>query len=96
LQGFSEEECVLESLSAACLKWNRADEAWENVTWTISHDVKVGRPLNEDGTLRLAIWQGARSISMPDIEVIYLIELPTIRILEAIFRESRNVQAGTA
>lgn len=96
MQGFSEEECVSEALSNACLKWDRAGEAWENVTWSISHDVKIGRALNENGNLRLAIWQGARSINMPDIEIIYRIELPMFRILEAVFRESKNGQAGNA
>lgn len=92
----SEETCVSEELERACEKWQNAALAWEHVVWALARDPKVGRPLNELGTLRLMIWEGARSLDMPDIEMIYSLEIPTIRLLEVIFRDAKSSSAGRA
>ena len=94
--GFSEEESVCDAVGEACLKWPRADESWQAVTWAISHDPQVGAPLNEGGDLRLATWSGARSIGMPDIEVTYRVTRDRIEILEAIFTEPKYAFSGKA
>ncbi len=96
MQELSEEESVVDALALACQKWSRADEAWSLVTWIISQAPKDGEPLNESGSLRLLIWHGARSTDMPDIKVIYVLENPTIRVIDAEFIESSNIQSGRA
>lgn len=94
--GLSEEECVVEAVADACLKWQRADESWDAVTWAIARDPQTGAPLTEEGNVRIATWSGAKSIGMPDIEVIYRITLERIEILEAIFTEPTYAFSGKA
>ena len=91
---FSEETCVSDELSRACTRWENAALAWEHITWALAHDVSIGRPLNESGKLRLLVWQGARSIQMPDIQLTYKIEAPTIRLMEVVFSDAKATTAG--
>ena len=69
LRGFVEEWSVTEALNDARDKWSGADVAWENATWTIVHDPESpeSKPLNDTGTVRVAVFQGARSIGQPTI-----------------------------
>jgi hypothetical protein len=92
---FSEEVCVSDAVNDACEKWENAALAWEHITWALARDIKIGRSLNESGTLRLLIWQGARSIQMPDVQLVYKIESPTIRFMEVIFADAKAAIAGT-
>ena len=96
MQEFSEETCVSDQLEFACQKWNNAALVWEHVTWALARDPKIGRPLNEEGTLRLLSWVGARSVDMPDVELMYRLENPTIRLLEVIFKDAKSAFSGTA
>ena len=91
-----EETRVSDALHDACLKWPRADEAWDAVTWALMRDPTVGRPLIEGGALRLTIWAGAKSIGMPDIRITYRITEVSIEILDAVFTESTHTAAGSA
>lgn len=77
-------------------KWSRADDAWQDVTWTILHDEHCGRALNDTGTIRGYEWDGARSIDMPSVEVIYEIQETVIIIHEVVFRDAPYGQAGRA
>jgi hypothetical protein len=93
---FSEEQRVSDSLGEACLKWERAADAWEHVTWIVAKNPKEGTPINESGNLRLLLWAGARSIDMPDVELIYSLNDETIRLLDVKFTEAAYGQAGRA
>lgn len=91
---FSEETCVSDAVNHACEKWENAALAWEHITWVLARDIKIGRPLNENGTLRLLIWQGARSNQMPDVQLTYKIEMPTIRFMEVVFSNAKAPATG--
>jgi hypothetical protein len=53
-------------------------------------------PLTEGGSLRAFVYDGARSIDQPDIEVIYEIQLNVIVIRNAVFSNAKAPQAGRA
>ncbi|GLS36373.1 hypothetical protein GCM10010869_19620 [Mesorhizobium tianshanense] len=96
MKGFREEDRVRLARDLAETKWSRANDAWESITWTILHDETCGFPMNETGTVRGYVWDGARSIDLPSIEVIYEIQLDLIIIHEADFRDAPYRQAGRA
>jgi hypothetical protein len=92
-----EEPAVGKAVDAAHLRWARAHEAWEAVTWTIARDpYGAGPPLTESGNTRQLVFEGARSFGMPSIRIVYVIEPTCVIIHEAIFEESPHMHAGRA
>lgn len=91
-----EEDRVRLARDLAEEKWSRAFDAWEDVTWTIVRDENCGSPLNDTGSIRGYVFDGARSIDMPSIEVIYEIYPNLIIIHYADFRDAPYGQAGRA
>lgn len=92
-----EEPAVEKAVDAAYRRWARADEAWEAVTWTIARDpFGAGPPLTESGKTRGFVFEGAQSIGMPSIRVVYVVEPDCVIIHEAIFEESPHIHAGRA
>mgnify|MGYP000421308519 CR=1 FL=1 len=91
-----EQPTAKEALDNARDRWQRVDDAWEAITWALSRDPTFGDPITESGKTRLAVFQGARSISMPTIEVIYETQEPYIIIHEATFSEAKAQRAGHA
>jgi hypothetical protein len=56
-----EEPAVEKAVNAAYLRWARAEEAWEAVTWAIAHDpYGAGPPLTESGKTTQLVFDGAR------------------------------------
>ena len=96
MKDIREEDSVGLARDLAEAKWARANDAWESVTWTIIHDEACGVPLNDLGSIRGYVWDGARSIDMPTVEVIYEIQLDLIIIWYAEFRDAPYGQAGRA
>jgi hypothetical protein len=92
-----EEPAVEKAVNAAYLRWARAEEAWEAVTWAIAHDpYGAGPPLTESGKTRQLVFDGARSIGMPSIRIVYVIEPACVIIHEASFEEASHLYAGRA
>lgn len=85
---------VRQSLESACDKWTGTEIAWEAIEWVLSHDSQVGRSLNESGSLRALIYDGANSIKQPDIEVTYMIEIYEIVVKTAEFKDAKAYYAG--
>jgi hypothetical protein len=85
---------VLQALESACDKWPGTEIAWEAIEWVLAHDPLVGRPLNEDGSLRAFIYDGANSIKQPDIEVTYTINLNEIVVKITEFRNAKATYSG--
>lgn len=94
MRGVREDEQVRLAVDAACQKWDRAIDAWETVCWALSRDPTVGKPLNEAGSVRGTIFDGARSIKMPSIDVIYTYDSQYITLKDARFYDSPHHYAG--
>ena len=92
-----EERAAEHAIDAAYQRWPRADEAWEAVTWTLSHDpYGAGPPLTESGKTRQIVFDGARSIGMPSVRAVYVVEPDRVIVHEAEFSESPHIYAGRA
>lgn len=91
-----EEPAAQQSLDDACMRWTRADDAWQAITWAILHDVSVGTPINEAGILRALELDGARSNDTPTVWVLYGVEPTVLTVYEARFSEAAHWQAGRA
>jgi hypothetical protein len=90
-----EADAARRSLDAALERWSRAMNAWEAATWTISHDAEAGEPVTESWRTRAYSFEGARSIEMPSVTLIYEIEDENHLIVhDALFVDSRHGQAG--
>jgi len=75
---------------AACERWKRAEETWETVTWTLARDPIIGEPLSEGGKARAFTIQGAKSIDMPTLTVLYEIQPGLIVIYSALSLKTRK------
>ena len=52
--------------------------------------------LNESGTLRVLVVEGARSIDMPTVTVVYEFNIQYVTIREARFEDAKAARAGHA
>ena len=78
-----EEERVRRAVNDAEDRWERGFDSWEAITWTVARDPQVGRKMTEDGSVRSAIFDGARSAKMPSVEIIYRFDDEKIMVLGA-------------
>jgi hypothetical protein len=86
-----------EAHDLACEKWERADEVWKAMEWTLSRDPTAGRAITESGNVRSYVIQGARSAGWPTLTVIYQIEGDDLVIFEdAFFEEAGTYKPGYA
>jgi hypothetical protein len=84
-------------VDAAYRRWPRADEAWQAVVWAIARDpFGAGPPLTESGMTRLVVFDGARSIGMPSVRAVYVVEPATVIVREVLFQEAVRGQRLTA
>jgi hypothetical protein len=90
------DERARDSVDSAIDKWPDAERAWEAVEWVLARDPVVGVPLNEAGNIRGFVYDGARSIGQPDIDVIYEITPDEIIVRSAEFTDAKISQAGRA
>jgi hypothetical protein len=92
-----EDSSVEKAVDAAYLRWARADEAWEAVTWAIARDpFGAGPSLDESGNVRLMVFDGARSIDMPSVRIVYVIDHTAVTVRQAEFSDSIHMYAGNA
>lgn len=82
------------SIDSACEKWTDAERAWEAVEWALARDPLVGVPLSEKGSVRGFVYDGAKSIDQPDIDVIYEITDHEIIVRSAEFTDAKFSQTG--
>ena len=87
-----EVDCAIDD---ARRQWARVDDAWEMIEWVLSRDPTKGRPLSEGGTVRSFVFEGSQAHEMPNIELIYIDELPYITIKSVRF-SSPTYSAGSA
>lgn len=90
-----EEPDAQKAVDAAYRQWPRADEAWEAITWTLSRDpYGAGPPVTESGKTRMMTFDGARSIGMPSVRIVYVVEPTKVVIHEAVFLDAKHMYAG--
>ena|SRR5665811_1006617 len=68
----------------------------ETITWTLAQDPQAGKPLTESGLTRSFTIDGARSISLPTVTVLYSISRFELTIHDAKFEHAKFAQAGRA
>ncbi len=51
--------------------FKRLGDAVEAIEWALVHDPKAGVPLYEGASIRVVVFQGAKSVGMPTIEVTF-------------------------
>jgi hypothetical protein len=92
-----EEEDVRKCVDAAYARWPRTDEAWEAVTWALAHDpFSAGPAISESGLVRVFVFDGARSIGMPTVRAVYVIEPAVVVVRAVVFEDSVHLYAGRA
>jgi hypothetical protein len=91
-----EQPRVSRAIDDAKDRWPRAHDAWETISWTLARDPQVGKSLTESGLTRSFTIEGARSIGMPTVTVLYAIARFEITVHDATFKEARFAQAGRA
>jgi hypothetical protein len=64
------------------------------IEWALARDPHVGVPLTEVGNVRGLLYDGARSIGQPDVEVIYEIQQNAIIVRAAMFKDAKTRFAG--
>jgi hypothetical protein len=92
---------VLESVAqravdSACDQWQDAERAWIAIEWVLVRDPHIGVPLTEHGDIRAFLYDGARSLGQPDVQVIYEIRQDEIIVRSAVFRDAKSSFAGSA
>jgi hypothetical protein len=96
MRSIVEETEVSEAVDDARERWARADDAWNAVTWALMRDPAVGVPLSETGKARALTFDGARSIDMPTIMVVYEFDAQFVTIKSARFEDAAATHAGRA
>jgi hypothetical protein len=91
-----EDSRVSRAIDDAKLKWPRAGDAWDAVVWVIARDPSIGRPLTESGNVRSFTFDGAKSIGLPTVTVLYEVQHIVIVVHDALFQEPTFAQAGRA
>ena len=91
------EPAAAAAFDAAQEEWEGADAVWRAMEWTLARDPIAGAPLNEAGTVRTYMIQGAQSHNWPTLTVIYRIDTPKlISIHDAKFEKAGFYKAGSA
>lgn len=95
--GVKEDAEASEAHDAAIERWPRAEDAWQGITWTVARDpIGESEALNEAGTLRALTSEGARSIGLPTLTIIYEHDRQYVTIKEARFTDAKAPFAGRA
>lgn len=96
MHSIREEPAAESAVNDAHARWPRAEDAWEAVTWVLAHDPEVGQPLGESGRLRAFTFEGARSVGMPTVTVVYECLPALVVVHDARFVDAGHANAGRA
>lgn len=77
-------------------KWPRANDAWDAITWTVVREPHLGEAITESGNVRQFTFDGAQSIGMPTVTVVYEMTHTEIIVHAARFEDSKFRISGTA
>ena len=89
------EPCCSDAVDDAFGRWKAAERAWEAIEYALSRDPEgAGTPINEPGTMRFLVYDGARSIDMPDMTVIFEIEQNHVLVKDVQFFDAKSSWTG--
>ena len=71
-------------------RWLGAKQAWEAVLQVLMYDPTFGTNINEAGTLRTFTFQGAKSLDMPTVQVLYQDNNPYVEVLDLKYSEAQS------
>jgi hypothetical protein len=92
-----EQPLVSRAIDDAKERWPRAHDAWDTISWILARDPQgSGIPLTESGAARSFTLDGARSIGLPTVTVLYEIRFFEIIVHDALFEDAKFAQAGRA
>jgi hypothetical protein len=91
-----EDSRVSRAIDDAKLRWPRAEDAWEAITWVIARDPLIGAAVTESEKIRSFTFDGAKSIGLPTVTVLYEMQDLVIVVHDALFQEPKFSQAGRA
>jgi hypothetical protein len=92
-----EQSRVSRVLDDAKDRWWRAQDAWDTVRWVIARDPEgAGMAVTESGATRSFTFDGARSIGLPTVTVLYEIQLFEVIVHDALFADAKFAQSGRA
>ena len=92
-----EQPRVSRALDDAKDRWPRAQDTWDTVLWVLARDAEgAGLSLTESGATRSFTLEGARSIGLPTVTVVYEIGRLEVVVHDALFGDARFAQAGRA
>lgn len=91
-----EQPDVMRAVDEAEANWPRANDAWEAITWAIVREPYLGIAITESGNIRQFTFDGARTIGMPTVTVVYEMRHTEIIVHAARFEESKYRLAGNA
>ena len=91
-----EDSQVSRAIDDAKEKWTRTDDAWDAVVWILAREPNCGIPVTESGKTRAFTIDGARSIDMPTVTVLYELTPLGVVIRDAKFETAIFAQAGRA
>jgi hypothetical protein len=75
----------------------RARDAWDTILWVLARDPEgAGAPVLESGAIRSFTLDGARSIGLPTVTVLYEIRLLEVVVHDARFADAKFAVAGRA
>lgn len=96
MRGLFEQPHVADAVDEARDRWPRGHDAWEAVTWVIARDPTVGAALTESGKTRAFTLDGAKSIGLPTVTVVYEVGETNIIVHDVRFEDAKYGQAGHA
>jgi hypothetical protein len=91
-----EDSRVSSAVDDAKMRWPRAEDAWEAVVWVLARDPLIGKAITESGRVRSFTFDGARSIGLPTVTVMYEFQHIVVVVRDALFKESKFTRAGRA
>jgi len=95
--GIREDSAATAAYDDAVLRWDRADDAWQGAMWVLARDpISDSVALTESGKLRVFTTDGARSIGLPTLTVIYEHDEQYVTIRDAKFSDAKAPHAGRA
>jgi hypothetical protein len=86
-----EQAGAMHAIDDAKRRWARARDAWETISWILSHDPQAGNPItkNGNGKLRVFTLDGVRSLGMPTVTILYEVSRFELTIHDALFADSK-------
>ena len=93
---FREDAPVTKAVEDAREKWRRFEDAWDLTIWILCRDPTAGSPVTESGATRVFVLEGARSIELPTVILLYHYDSQYVTGRDVQFMDAKYGQAGQA